>query len=133
MIWKILADQRTALSFAAFNGAQAVLLSPLLFFAPAILGRAALYTAGLVGALSYIGATAKSDQFLYMGGALMGGLVVVALSSLAPMLLPATATTAISLTSNISLYGGLGVFGCFVLYDVQKVVRRSLLYTSSHN
>jgi len=43
----------------AFNAAQAVTLSPLYFLSPAILGRAALYTAGVVGALSYVGATAK--------------------------------------------------------------------------
>lgn len=42
----------------AFNACQAATLSPMFFFAPAILGRAALYTVGLVGSLSYIGATA---------------------------------------------------------------------------
>lgn len=35
------------------------LRSPMFFFSPAILGRAALYTCGVVGALSYVGATAK--------------------------------------------------------------------------
>jgi len=41
-----------------FNACQAATLSPLFFLSPAILGRAALYTCGVVGSLSYIGATA---------------------------------------------------------------------------
>lgn len=43
----------------AFNGFQAATLSPLFFLNPAILSRAALYTCGVVGSLSYVGATAK--------------------------------------------------------------------------
>lgn len=42
-----------------FNACQAATLSPLFFMSPAILSRAALYTCGVVGALSYVGATAK--------------------------------------------------------------------------
>jgi hypothetical protein len=38
----------------AFNGCQAATLSPLFFYSPALLGRAALYTAGIVGSLSYV-------------------------------------------------------------------------------
>lgn len=44
----------------AFNACQAATLSPLFFVAPHILSRAALYTCGVVGGLSYVGATAKS-------------------------------------------------------------------------
>jgi growth hormone-inducible transmembrane protein len=43
----------------AFNACQAATLSPLFFYNPAILSRAALYTLGVVGALSYVGATAE--------------------------------------------------------------------------
>ena len=51
-----------AVFWLGFNAFQAATLSPLLFLNPALLGRAALYTAGVVGSLSYVGATAKQDQ-----------------------------------------------------------------------
>lgn len=56
-----------------FNACQAATLSPLFFFSPAILSRAALYTCGVVGSLSYVGATATNDKYLYMGGPLLAG------------------------------------------------------------
>lgn len=43
----------------------------------------------------------------------MAGLVVVALSSLAPLVLPATAVGTLALTQSLSLYGGLAVFSGF--------------------
>ena len=80
------------------------------FFQPALLARAGLYTAGLVGSLAYVGATARSDKYLYIGGPLFAGLCVVALSGLAPLVLP-VGTAALAVTQGISLYGGLAVFG----------------------
>jgi len=110
------------LCFAGFQAFQALTLSPLLFLNPVLLARAGLYTAGVVGSLSWIGATAQSEQFLYIGGPLMAGLVVVALSSLAPLVLPVTAVGTLALTQSLSLYGGLAVFSGFTLYDTQKIL-----------
>ena len=56
-----LSTQRKSLNevpLQAFNACQAATLSPLFFLSPAILSRAALYTCGVVGSLSYVGATA---------------------------------------------------------------------------
>jgi growth hormone-inducible transmembrane protein len=53
------------LTLQAFNACQAATLSPMFFFSPAILSRAALYTCGVVGSLSYVGATAKSVPSTY--------------------------------------------------------------------
>lgn len=58
----------------------------------------------------------SNDKYLYMGGPLLAGVTVVALSSLAPMALP-LGTRALAITESISLYGGLAVFGGFVLYE----------------
>jgi FtsH-binding integral membrane protein len=112
------------LFWLAFNGCQAATLSPMFFFAPAILSRAALYTCGVVGSLSYVGATAKNDTYLYMGGPLLAGVTVVALSSLAPMALP-LGTRALAISEFLSLYGGLAVFGGFVLFDTQKILQHA--------
>ncbi|KAJ2934323.1 hypothetical protein H1R20_g2776, partial [Candolleomyces eurysporus] len=95
-------------------------------FSPAILSRAALYTVGVVGSLSYIGATATNDRYLYMGGPLLAGVTVVALSSLAPMVLP-MGVRALAVSEAISLYGGLAVFSGFVLYDTQKILKHARL------
>jgi len=110
----------------AFNGCQAATLSPLFFLSPALLARAALYTCGVVGSLAYVGATATNDKYLYMGGPLLAGVTVVALSSLAPMALP-LGMRGLAVTEAISLYGGLAVFGGFVLYDTQKILQNARL------
>lgn len=51
-----------------------------------------------------------------MGGPLLAGVTVVALSSLAPMALP-LGMRGLAISEAISLYGGLAVFGGFVLYE----------------
>jgi len=109
-----------------FNACQAATLSPLFFLSPAILGRAALYTCGVVGSLSYIGATATNDKYLYLGGPLLAGVTVVALSSLAPMALP-LGMRGLAISEALSLYGGLAVFSGFVLYDTQKILKNARL------
>jgi len=112
------------LFWLAFNACQAATLSPLFFLSPAILSRAALYTCGVVGSLSYVGATATNDKYLYMGGPLLAGVTVVALSSLAPMALP-LGMRGLAVAEAISLYGGLAVFSGFVLYDTQKILHHA--------
>lgn len=112
--------------WTGFQVMQAATLAPLFFMNPAILARAGLYTVGIVGALSYIGATAKNDKYLYLGGPLLAGVTVVALAGLAPMVLPARiASRALAPLEAISLYGGLAVFSGFVLYDTQKILARA--------
>ena len=113
--------------WAGFNVTQAALLSPLLFFNPAILARAGLYTIALMGSISFVGATAKTDKYLYIGGPLLAGVAIVAVSGFAPLVLPATATRALAMSENIWLWGGLAVFGGFTLYDVQKILNHARL------
>jgi len=112
-------------SWLLFNAAQGAVLSPLFFFNPALLARAGLYTAGVVGSLCYVGATARDGEYLYLGGPLLAGVTVVALSSIAPLVLPMTAMRTLAITESISLYGGLAVFSGFVLYDTQKILKHA--------
>ncbi|KAI9924776.1 hypothetical protein ASPWEDRAFT_172263 [Aspergillus wentii DTO 134E9] len=111
--------------WTAFNVTQAALLSPLMFMHPALLARAGLYTVGMMGSIAFVGATAKQEKYLYLGGPLLAGVTIVALSGFAPMVLPATATRALMWSEKIWLYGGLAVFGGFTLYDVQKVLHHA--------
>ncbi|EOD50340.1 putative bax inhibitor family protein [Neofusicoccum parvum] len=113
--------------WTAFNVTQAALLSPLMFVQPALLARAGLYTIGMMGSIAFVGATAKQEKYLYLGGPLLAGCAIVALSGLAPLVLPVTATRTLMWTENMWLYGGLAVFGGFTLYDVQKVLHHARL------
>ncbi|KAJ5551549.1 Bax inhibitor 1-like protein [Penicillium sp. DV-2018c] len=110
-----------------FNLTQAALLSPLMFMNPAILARAGLYTVGMMGSIAFVGATAKQEKYLYLGGPLLAGVTIVALSGLAPMVLPATAVRTLMWSERMWLYGGLAVFGGFTLYDVQKILHHARL------
>src|ERR1700744_3353200 len=113
--------------WTAFNITQAMLLSPLLFMSPALLARAGLYTVGMMGSIAFVGATAKQEKYLYLGGPLLAGVTVVALSGFAALVLPATAARTLMWSERIWLYGGLAVFGGFTLYDVQKILHHARL------
>lgn len=114
--------------WTAFNATQAAFVAPLLFIAPpAIMARAGLYTLAMMGSISLVGATAKQDKYLYLGGPLLAGVAIVAVSGFAPLVLPATAVRTLAFTENLWLYGGLAVFGGFTLYDVQKVLNHARL------
>ena len=87
--------------WGAFNLAQAAVLSPLMFMNPAILARAGLYPVSMMGAISFVGATAKQEKYLYLGAPLLAGVCLVAVSGFAPLVLPVTATRTLMLTENM--------------------------------
>lgn len=114
--------------WVAFNATQAAFIAPLMTVAPpALLARAGLYTLAMMGSISFVGATAKQDKYLYIGGPLLAGAAVVAVSGFAPLVLPATAVRTLAFTENLWLWGGLALFGGFTLYDVQKVLYHARL------
>lgn len=113
--------------WTAFNLTQAAILSPLMFYNPALLARAGIYTVGMMGSIAFVGATAKQEKYLYLGGPLLAGVTIVALSGLAPLVVPATAARTLMWSERIWLYGGLAVFGGFTLYDVQKILHHARL------
>lgn len=98
-----------------------------MFMSPAILARAGLYTVGMMGSIAFVGATAKQEKYLYLGGPLLAGVAIVAISGFAPLVLPATASRSLMWSERIWLWGGLAVFGGFTLYDVQKILHHARL------
>lgn len=114
--------------WTAFNATQAAFIAPLLAFAPpALIARAGLYTLAMMGSISFVGATAKQEKYLYIGGPLLAGAGIVLASGFAPLIIPATAVRTLAFTENLWLWGGLAVFGGFTLYDVQKVLHHARL------
>lgn len=105
----------------AFNASMGLTMSPLLAFGGPLLRRAAAYTAAVMLPLSAIGAVAPSEQFLWMGAPLGMGLSVVCLSSFWAAFAPAS-WGGIGLASNISLYGGLGLFALYTMYDTNNLI-----------
>jgi len=99
-------------------------IAPLCFLGGPLLTRAAYYTAGMVGGLSTVAVCAPSDKFLYMGGPLAMGLGVVFCASLGSAFLPPTTALGAGLYS-ISMYGGLLLFGAFLLYDTQRIIHKA--------
>jgi FtsH-binding integral membrane protein len=99
-------------------------IAPLCLLGGPILTRAAWYTAGMVGGLSTTAMCAPSDKFLSWGGPLAMGLGVVFCASLGSMFLPPTTALGSGLYS-VAMYGGLILFGAFLLYDTQKIVYKA--------
>ncbi|KAJ3025942.1 UNVERIFIED_CONTAM: hypothetical protein HDU68_006441 [Siphonaria sp. JEL0065] len=108
--------------FAAFALTKGVFLSSALVISPPLLYRAGIYTFGLVGSMAWLGATTKSDNYIWTGGPLLGALSVSAIGLNIKNLLP-PAMYAMPPLFSLYLYGGLTIFGAFVLKDMEKVVR----------
>merc|ERR1719245_1726061 len=99
-------------------------IAPICLLGGPILTRAAWYTAGMVSGLSTVAVCAPSDKFLYMGGPLAMGLGIVFCASIGSAFLPPTTAMGAGLYS-VAMYGGLILFGAFLLYDTQKIIHRA--------
>lgn len=99
-------------------------IAPLTLLGGPIMIRAAVYTAGVVAGLSALAVCAPSEKFLNMGGPLAMGLGVVFAASVGTWFLPPTTALGAGMYS-IAMYGGLVLFGMFLLYDTQKIMKRA--------
>lgn len=100
------------------------IMAPLSVFGGPLLMRAAFITAGVIASLSTVAICAPSEKFLNMGAPLAMGFGAVFAATMATLFFPPTTAIGASLYS-ISIYGGLLLFSAFMLYDVQKIVRRA--------
>eukprot|EP00061_Rhincodon_typus_P018134 g47175.t1 len=108
-------------------GVMGAVVAPMVLLGGPILMRAAWYTVGIVGGLSTVAMCAPSEKFLHIGGPLAVGLGLVFASSIGSMFLPPTSAFGAGLYS-VAVYGGLVLFGMFLLYDTQKVIKRAEMY-----
>ncbi|KAK1166447.1 growth hormone-inducible transmembrane protein [Acipenser oxyrinchus oxyrinchus] len=115
------------LAWMLYAGVMGAVVAPVTLLGGPLLIRAAWYTAGIVGGLSTVAMCAPSEKFLSMGGPLAVGLGLVFASSIGSMFLPPTSAFGAGLYS-VAIYGGLILFGMFLLYDTQKVIRRAESY-----
>jgi len=99
-------------------------IAPICLLGGPILTQAAWYTAGMVGGLSTVAACAPSDKFLSMGAPLAMGLGVVFCASIGTMFLPPTTALGSGMYA-VAMYGGLILFGAFLLYDTQKIIHKA--------
>ncbi|XP_074856196.1 growth hormone-inducible transmembrane protein [Carettochelys insculpta] len=112
------------LAWMLHAGVMGAVVAPLTLLGGPLLIRAAWYTAGIVGGLSTVAMCAPSEKFLNMGGPLGVGLGLVLASSIGSMFLPPTSAFGAGMYS-VAVYGGLILFGMFLLYDTQKVIKRA--------
>ncbi|KAG8435005.1 hypothetical protein GDO86_013097 [Hymenochirus boettgeri] len=115
------------LAWMGHAGVMGAVVAPLTLLGGPLLIRAAWYTAGIVGGLSTVAMCAPSEKFLDMGGPLGVGLGLVFASSIGSAFLPPTSVFGAGLYS-VAVYGGLVLFGMFLLYDTQKVIKRAETY-----
>jgi len=110
--------------WVTFMTAQGATMVPIALLGGPIVLQAAAATGLMVGSLSAVAAAAPSDSFLFMGGGLSIGLACLVGASFASIVFPGS-----SLLQNVTLYGGMGLFGAYTLYDTQKAVQKARLHT----
>ena len=94
----------------------AILVAPMSALGGPLLIRAALNTGGMLAGLSAVAFCSPSDQFLQLGGPLAMGFGVMLVASLLP------GTSSMALTQLLMTYGGLALFGAFLLYNNGKLI-----------
>merc|ERR550539_2292532 len=104
------------LAWAGFNTFMGFALCPMVAMGGALLQQAAMITGIIVGSLSLVAAVAPDDAFLSWGPYLGCGLGVIVAASFGSMFFGGSA-----LLESVVLYGGLGLFGCYVCYDTQNI------------
>lgn len=103
---------------------QGAVLVPLSNFGGAIVVRAAIYSAGIIGGLSTVEFYAPSERFMYLGGYVGICLGTVLASSVGSMFYPVLTVIGEDIYSK-SLIGGLLILSAFILYDTQRVLSKA--------
>eukprot|EP00795_Rhopilema_esculentum_P008041 gene8041-13955_t len=103
-------------------------IAPMVLLGGPLVLRAAAYTAGTVAGLSLTAACAPDGKFLTWGGPLALALGGICVASIGGMFLPASSAVGAGINSVVT-YGGLVIFGGFMLYDTQKIIKTAEVTT----
>jgi len=109
------------MSWATFQAAMGASICSIGFLGGPIIMQAALCTGCLLGAVSLVVANTPNRDFLWMQGGVSVGLGVVVAASIGSLFFPGS-----SLLYNLTLYGGLGLFGGLLLYDADRLVTEAV-------
>ncbi|XP_047145303.1 growth hormone-inducible transmembrane protein isoform X1 [Hydra vulgaris] len=115
-------------AWAVHSGVVGVVIAPMILLGGPLVARAAVYTAGTVAGLTLTAACAPNDKFLTWGGPLSLALGGICVASLGGMFLPAS-SAAVPVINSLVTYGGLVIFGGFMLYDTQKIIKQAEIST----
>lgn len=99
---------------------EGALLSILGFIGGPIIIKAAIYTAGILGGISLISASASDEKVLKLGAFLGIGMGFLMGMSAIEFIYPSAGKS--NLFQNLNIYGGLLIFGLQMAYDTKKVL-----------
>jgi len=107
--------------YSAFCGMEGLMILPLIQMSTGLaIGQASMATGMTMASLATVAMLAPSEQFLNWGGALGLGCGALMGVSLASIFFPGS-----KVLFNIWLWGGLGLFSAFTLYDTQKILMKA--------
>eukprot|EP01116_Phalansterium_solitarium_P006130 TRINITY_DN18434_c0_g1_i1.p1 TRINITY_DN18434_c0_g1~~TRINITY_DN18434_c0_g1_i1.p1 ORF type:complete len:265 (+),score=97.25 TRINITY_DN18434_c0_g1_i1:173-967(+) len=128
MLTTLLVDKRDKpakhAALAATCVGMGVVLSPISYIPSRLVVPAAAMTAGIVGSLSAVAIGTNDLRFLYLAGPLSMGVTTMALANLFSRF---TGDAATDVLDNFNLYGGLVIFGGYVLFDTHNAISNALL------
>lgn len=104
------------LAWLSICSVVAVMVAPMSAHGGPLLLRAALHTGAMLGGLAAVTFCAPSDKFLWLGGPLAMGFGVMICASLMP------GTSSMAFSHIMRTYGGLALFGGFLLYSNSRLV-----------
>lgn len=111
------------LALGAFNSVMGVWITGLVgFLPPAIILQAAMCTGMVVGGLSLFAFSARNDLTMQWGPYLGVGSGLMIAACLGSMFFPGS-----MMLHNFIIYGGVGLYGCYLAFDTQRMIAQAKL------
>ena len=109
-----------------------IIVAPMTIFGGSIILRAALFTAGISAGVSSVALCAPSETFLDWAAPLAACLGVVLVSALGSVFVPTSGVVGLTMYST-STYGGLVLYGMYLLHDVHAIIKKAETHPFNHD